>query len=153
MALYQQLKQARHESGLSQTDVSKQLHTSRQTISQWENGKSTPDIDTLKLLSTIYNRSLDELINDGVPSSKNTTNQVTEKPKDEGLLLLLLTCLSFLIAPVGLIIAPLIIWTNKSTNAFYKAIYFFCIIAIIYNLCVGYSFISDSFNWGTTSYY
>ena len=153
MELYQQLKQARHESGLSQNDVSKQLHTSRQTISQWENGKSTPDINTLKSLSTIYNRSLAELLNEERTSSNNPSNQVSEKPKDEGLLLLLLTCLSFLIAPVGLIVSPLIIWYNKSTNTFSKAIYLICIISIIYNLLVIYSGLANALDWSSTSYY
>ncbi|WP_409021947.1 hypothetical protein ACE83Q_06595 [Dellaglioa sp. P0083] len=68
-------------------------------------------------------------------------------------MLLLLTCLSFLIAPVGLIIAPLIVWHNKSTNTFSKTIYLICIIVIIYNLYVVYGLLSDSLNWGSASYY
>ncbi|WP_252893789.1 helix-turn-helix domain-containing protein [Lentilactobacillus senioris] len=57
-----QLKQARRERKLSQNDVATILHISRQSISKWENGRAYPDMDNLILLSDLYQKSIDELV-------------------------------------------------------------------------------------------
>ena len=44
MMLGQKLKEARIESGLSQENVAEKINVSRQTISNWENEKTYPDI-------------------------------------------------------------------------------------------------------------
>lgn len=46
----------------NQDDLANKIHVSRQTISNWENNKSYPDIQSLVLLSDIFQLSLDELI-------------------------------------------------------------------------------------------
>lgn len=51
MELDKRLKVARKNAGLSQNEVAEKLHISRQAISQWENGRSYPDLDNLTLLS------------------------------------------------------------------------------------------------------
>ncbi|KAF1299475.1 hypothetical protein BAU15_02190 [Enterococcus sp. JM4C] len=55
------LKQLREQHGLSQADIAKKLHLSRQTISKWELGNSQPDLDCLQQLALFYQQSLDEL--------------------------------------------------------------------------------------------
>ncbi|WP_422804601.1 helix-turn-helix transcriptional regulator [Tetragenococcus halophilus] len=45
MELDKRLKVARKNAGLSQNEVAEKLHISRQAISQWENGRSYPDLD------------------------------------------------------------------------------------------------------------
>ena len=47
---------------LTQEEVAEKIHVSRQTISNWETGRTLPDITSLVLISDIYNISLDELI-------------------------------------------------------------------------------------------
>ena len=44
MEIGKQLKNARMHSGLTQENVAEKIHVSRQTISNWENEKSYPDI-------------------------------------------------------------------------------------------------------------
>ncbi len=61
MKLAVRLKEARKEKGYSQIYVSDKLHVSRQAISNWENGRSYPDVGNLKALSVLYEISLDEL--------------------------------------------------------------------------------------------
>ena len=53
------LKELHLEYGYSQKYVAEQLNISRQAISKWENGRSYPDIDNLRLLSALYDVSLD----------------------------------------------------------------------------------------------
>ena len=56
------LKAARVNVGLTQEDVAKKLNKSENTIVNYENGKSTPDIETGKALAALYGLSVDDLI-------------------------------------------------------------------------------------------
>ena len=62
MELARQLKAKREEHGLSQDEVAKAIFVSRQTISNWETDKTYPDVQSLLLLSQLYNTSIDELV-------------------------------------------------------------------------------------------
>lgn len=56
------LKEKRKELNLTQQEVADQLNVTRQTISNWEVGKSYPDIPTLIEISNFYNLSLDYML-------------------------------------------------------------------------------------------
>jgi transcriptional regulator with XRE-family HTH domain len=62
MEIGKKLKEARTKSGLTQENVSEKLQVSRQTISNWENEKSYPDIAHVIHLSDLYGVSLDALL-------------------------------------------------------------------------------------------
>lgn len=62
MEIGKQLKEARIKSHLTQEMVSEKINVSRQTISNWENEKSYPDIINIIELSNLYSITLDELI-------------------------------------------------------------------------------------------
>lgn len=62
MEIEKRLKDARAKSGLTQEQVAEKVMVSRQTISNWENGKSLPDIISIMNLSDLYQISLDELL-------------------------------------------------------------------------------------------
>lgn len=62
MNIGDKIKNAREENKLTQTQVSEKLLVSRQTISNWENGKSLPDILSVIRMSELYQISLDELL-------------------------------------------------------------------------------------------
>ena len=62
MELSRQLKTRREEQGLSQDEVAKAIFVSRQTISNWETDKTYPDVQSLLLLSQLYDTSIDELV-------------------------------------------------------------------------------------------
>ena len=57
----------RKSKGLSQEELASHLEVTRQTVSKWEVGDSTPDLDKLVLLAELFEISLDELILDKVP--------------------------------------------------------------------------------------
>ncbi|MCQ9209904.1 helix-turn-helix domain-containing protein [Granulicatella seriolae] len=56
------LKEARIQAGLTQEKVAEEIEVSRQTISNWENEKSFPDIVSVIKLSNLYDISLDQLL-------------------------------------------------------------------------------------------
>ena len=62
MELGKQIKMHRQEAELSQEELANRVYVSRQTISNWENDKSYPDVNSLVLLSEIFQISLDNLI-------------------------------------------------------------------------------------------
>ena len=62
MELARQLRAKREERGLSQDEFSKAIFVSRQTISNWENDKTYPDVQSLLLLSQLFEVSIDELV-------------------------------------------------------------------------------------------
>lgn len=62
MELHEKLKELRVRKGYSQAYVAEKLNITRQAISKWENGWTYPDVDNLKLLSTLYGVTTDELL-------------------------------------------------------------------------------------------
>jgi transcriptional regulator with XRE-family HTH domain len=62
MEIANKLKDARLNAGLTQEQVAEKIMVSRQTISNWENGKSLPDIISIMNLSDLYQISIDELL-------------------------------------------------------------------------------------------
>lgn len=62
MRIADKIKNARIQKGYTQEQVSENLLVSRQTISNWENGKSLPDIISIIKMSELYELSLDEMM-------------------------------------------------------------------------------------------
>ena len=73
MELATQIKQHRNRMGWSQEELAERAFVSRQTISNWENDKSYPDIQSLLLLSTLFDVSLDQLVKGDVDIMKQQT--------------------------------------------------------------------------------
>lgn len=76
MEFNERLIELRKEAGLSQESLAERLNISRQAISKWERGESTPDIDNLKVLGQIYNVSMDYLL---LGKKETILNEVSEK--------------------------------------------------------------------------
>ncbi|MBQ7105758.1 MAG: helix-turn-helix transcriptional regulator [Bacilli bacterium] len=62
MKIEDKLLKLRKEKGLSQEEVADILNVSRQTISKWETGQSSPDFDKIIPLCELYEISCDELL-------------------------------------------------------------------------------------------
>ena len=62
MELNEQIKKYRTEMNLSQEELAEKIYVTRQSISNWENGKNYPDIHSLLLLSSLFGISLDQLV-------------------------------------------------------------------------------------------
>jgi len=62
MSIGEVIKQARSEKGFSQEVMAEKVGVSRQTLSNWETGKSYPDITNVIALSDVYDVTLDSLL-------------------------------------------------------------------------------------------
>ena len=56
------LLKLRTERGLSQDALAEKLHVTRQAVSRWETGETTPNTETLKLLSAFFDVSINTLL-------------------------------------------------------------------------------------------
>lgn len=56
----------RKKSNITQEELAEQLNVTRQTISKWELGETSPDIKQAKELSKIFKVSLDELVDNDI---------------------------------------------------------------------------------------
>jgi transcriptional regulator with XRE-family HTH domain len=56
------LYELRTKNGFSQDDLAEKVYVTRQAVSRWENGETVPNTETLKLLSKVYNVSINTLL-------------------------------------------------------------------------------------------
>jgi transcriptional regulator with XRE-family HTH domain len=56
------LRKLREEHGFSQDQLAERVMVTRQAVSRWETGETQPNTDTLKLLSKVYNVSINTLL-------------------------------------------------------------------------------------------
>ena len=56
------IRELRTKNGLSQDELAEKVFVTRQAVSRWENGETTPNIDTLKLLSKLFDVSINTLL-------------------------------------------------------------------------------------------
>ncbi|HOQ17569.1 MAG: helix-turn-helix transcriptional regulator [Epulopiscium sp.] len=83
MELGKQIKKYRKALSLSQDALAEKIFVSRQTISNWENDKSYPDINSLILLSEVFNTSIDNLVKGDVETMKKEISQFERKRFNE----------------------------------------------------------------------
>lgn len=89
MEIGSKLKDARMKTEFTQEQIAEQIGVSRQTISNWENNKSYPDIISVIKLSDLYNVSLDyllkgkesEIMSDYMNYLEESTNTVKSKQR------------------------------------------------------------------------
>lgn len=162
--LGKKLKELREQHGFTQTDVAEKLNISRQAISQWENEKSTPDIENAFLLCELYGISIHEL--QGADFKETDSNPTTEPEKPFtsytlnqsqlytleiiGLVLILLLACQF--AFIGSVVSVVIAVWQKRTQRNHKIIYLLCIICFIISSYNGYVLIDYFFFNNYTTY-
>ena len=101
MEIGEKLKNARIEAGLTQEKAAEKIDVSSQTISNWENEKSYPDIISVIALSDLYSVSLDELLKGDQKMAEHleeSTNVVKSNKKLTGAILLNIILMILLIA-------------------------------------------------------
>lgn len=62
MTLGEKIRFLRLEKGFTQEELAEQMNVSRSAIAKWESNGGIPDINNLKVLAQIFNKSIDELI-------------------------------------------------------------------------------------------
>ena len=104
MELGGQIRKYRDALGLSQEELAEKIFVTRQSVSNWETGKTYPDIHSLLLLGNLFGCTLDELIKGDIETMKEEINKVEiEKLNRWGGLLTLLMLVT-VILPVPLML-------------------------------------------------
>ena len=75
MTLGELLKKTRKQYKMTQGDVAKLLGVSRSGYTYYENGRSTPSIETLKKLAVIYDTTVDDIV--GMPTRKAASGKTS----------------------------------------------------------------------------
>ena len=78
MEFNNKLYDLRKQKGFSQEELANRLNVSRQTVSKWEVGDSTPDLEKLVAISDLFEISLDELVLDKAAVSSEETFSKSE---------------------------------------------------------------------------
>ena len=103
MNLGAQIKKYRTEFSLSQDELAEKLFVTRQSISNWENDKTYPDIKSLVLLSEVFSVSLDQLVKGDMEEMKKEINEQEQAQlnKESTVLGVLMILLIFLAVPLA----------------------------------------------------
>lgn len=99
MTIGDKIKQQRKQKRLTQEELSEKLHVSRQTISKWETGLVTPDVDNIIQLCQIFEISTDELLT-------NSSNYISKKA-------FIIDIITMAISMIGTLVFSVLLITNK----------------------------------------
>ena len=94
----------RKKHNLSQETLAEKIGVSRQTISKWELGETSPDLKQASLLSKTFNISLDELVNnetkevilEKISNTEKKTNTSLKILKNFGILLIVIVVIDII---------------------------------------------------------
>ena len=103
MELGNHIKHYRNEKGLSQEELAERVYVTRQTISNWENNKNYPDINSIVLLSEIFEISIDNLIKGDLEQMKKEINSEEVKKLN-----LYATIMAILILVATILLMPML---------------------------------------------
>lgn len=106
------IRQFRIGSGLSQEQMANMFHVTRQTISNWENGRTYPDLSILIKICEMSDMSLDELL-------REDTDFVKENDEIRKKALFRIRCIRGIVCALVIVIAAfvgLMIYTGKGTD-------------------------------------
>lgn len=137
MQLSEKIFYFRKKCNISQEELAEKIGVSRQTISRWEKGQTTPDSLMLKQVAKVFGVTVEELLGEDRPDEKeNVLNQ-----NNDLIMMLLLgiflgvTCL----LPVIGVIVPIIIFFKYKRKRYLwviKILAIMCLCIGIYNTCV-----------------
>ena len=103
MELGKQIRKYRKEQSLSQDELAEKVYVSRQTISNWENDKSYPDVNSLILLSEVFHTSIDNLIKGDVEVMKEQVKNEDQKEFEKISRIFSVLFLAMMITPIPII--------------------------------------------------
>ena len=126
MEVGKQIKRFRQDLKLSQEELAGKTFVTRQTISNWENGKNYPDVNSLVLLSQLFNTSLDILVKGDVIEMKKQVAQddVRRFKRDTVIFTVLIFVTVLSAAPLFLYLelAGIVLWLLIAGTMIYYAV-------------------------------
>lgn len=126
MELSKQIRKYREAQSYSQETLAERVYVSRQTISNWENAKSYPDVHSLVLLSEVFGVSVDILLKGDVVMMKQELGRAQRQDfkKWANLLTIAMLGLLFVIPPLLYFWRPvgIVVFALMSLLAIYTGI-------------------------------
>ena len=116
MDISNQIKTRREAMGLSQEQLAEKLYVSRQTISNWERDKTYPDVQSLLMLSVLFDTSIDTLVKGDVTVMEEAVER-DRKRMGTRMLWLAVLMLALLVLAFALILSPAFAWMRGSLGA------------------------------------
>lgn len=102
------IRQFRKEKGITQEALAEKLNVTRQAVSNWENDKTQPDIDSLEILSEVFEVRIEELI-----YGKNKfTQDENDKTRQKNIMKILLSVFGSLFTGIGLVLLFVFFWVD-----------------------------------------
>lgn len=110
MELGKRITEIRKQNNMTQEDLAEKFHVTRQTISNWENGKSYPDIETLVCISNEFNVSLDMMLKGDEDMVREITKEQQQGKKQKKRIILAV------IIAIVVMIGAVVILNNTTTE-------------------------------------
>ena len=131
MKIGNKIFELRKKACLSQEQLAEKLNVTRQTISKWELDETKPDIEQAKILSQIFNISLDELVDNNI--KEPLVEKVSNTEKLAGIIIKILKAIGLiflvlLIIDIVALIAFSILRNNQTTKSITEEIEISCIM-------------------------
>ena len=106
MNFNEKLMNLRKKEGLSQEELAEKLNVTRQTISKWELGQTSPDMEKLSEIAKIFNTSVDELLSEKEIETEPIKNDDEEKTSKRNgtIVVILIIALVCVLVTVGYLI-------------------------------------------------
>lgn len=108
MEIGNRIKSLRARAGMSQEDLAGRIYVSRQTISSWENDKTYPDVQSLLLLSEIFDVTVDSLIKEDVMTMTKTIDSDVRTMKQMAWVMVVFLLL--MIAAMAWLVVQTVVW-------------------------------------------
>ena len=113
MDISNQIKMRREAMGLSQEQLAEKLYVSRQTISNWERDKTYPDVQSLLMLSILFDTSIDTLVKGDVTVMEEAVER-DRKCLGTRMLWLAVLMLALLALAFALMLSPAFAWMEAT---------------------------------------
>lgn len=131
------LADLRKRNGYSQEALAEKMGVSRQAVSKWERGESTPDTDTLIDLARLYSVSLDTLVGNEQAEEPKTPNKKEKAPKEKKVPLYPGLSKKLLLFPFPMLIVVIYILLGFALNLWHPAWLIFLTIPAYYHIAIG----------------
>lgn len=108
MEIGNRIKSLRACADMSQEDLAGRIYVSRQTIGSWENDKTYPDVQSLLLLSEIFDVTVDSLIKEDVMTMTKTIDSDVRTMKQMAWVMVVFLLL--MIAAMAWLVVQMVVW-------------------------------------------
>ena len=106
MKFEEKLIKLRKENAWSQEELAEKLNVTRQTISKWELGQTTPDMDNLTKIAELFGTTVNDLYDEKVNTDdiNNANNNDTKQSNNTLKIVILVVILILALLGIGVIV-------------------------------------------------